>query len=90
MWIFGSRARGDYRPNSDVDLALEIDPIGNDEDALTSWVSESSGWRTQLSAIIPGEVDLDLYDSSDAHSVVKDAVDREGLLVYACAAKRPE
>lgn len=26
VWIFGSRARGDYRPHSDIDLMLEAVP----------------------------------------------------------------
>jgi predicted nucleotidyltransferase len=26
MWLIGSRARGDNRPDSDVDLMIEVDP----------------------------------------------------------------
>jgi predicted nucleotidyltransferase len=64
LWLFGSRLRGTYGAESDLDIAIEIVPIGQDEDILTTWVSERGGWRAELQTILPYTVDLQLYDVS--------------------------
>ncbi|MGH9940405.1 MAG: nucleotidyltransferase family protein [Blastocatellia bacterium] len=43
LWIFGSRARDDYRPDSDLDILVEFDqPIGLEfvslHDLLEEWL----------------------------------------------------
>lgn len=43
LWIFGSRARNDYRPDSDLDILVEFDgPIGLEfvslHDQLEEWL----------------------------------------------------
>ena len=86
LWLFGSRLRGTHRDDSDLDVALEIDPLPKDEDVLTSWISESSAWETELRAIVPYQVDLQLYDLDDARSVVVGYVKCCGMLLYARAA----
>lgn len=50
VWIFGSRARGDHRPFSDIDLMVESD---TDLFALVSRIQE-----TLLESNFPFKVDL--------------------------------
>jgi predicted nucleotidyltransferase len=53
LHLFGSRARGDFRPNSDVDLAFEF--VGVDED-LAELISNAAKWKGELRAITGLEV----------------------------------
>jgi predicted nucleotidyltransferase len=61
LHLFGSRARGDFRPNSDVDLAFEF--VGVDED-LAELISNAAKWKGELRAITGLEV-KDVYLRSD-------------------------
>ncbi len=44
IWLFGSRARGDHRPDSDWDLAVVVDDVADPEllDPMTYWVLHKS------------------------------------------------
>ncbi len=82
LWIYGSRIRGDNRPNSDLDVALEIDPNGNDETAEVSFISTASAWRAQLKPHIPFKLHLQWYDSEGSYVEVQRGVEASGVLVY--------
>jgi uncharacterized protein len=82
LWVFGSRLRGTQRTDSDLDVALEIDPVGNDEIPLTSWLSGAAQWRAELQARLPYVLDLQLYDATGHQSNVVQYVNCCGALVY--------
>ena len=86
MWVFGSRLRGTYRDDSDLDVALEIDPLPKDEDVLTSWIPESSAWETELGNLVPYRVDLQLFDLDDPKSAIVRYVSCCSMLLYVRAA----
>ena len=44
VWLFGSRARGDYRPDSDWDIVVVVD------DAEEHLTEPLVGWRASLKA----------------------------------------
>jgi uncharacterized protein len=50
--LFGSRARGDVRPGSDIDILIDIDP-----DAPVG-VWEYAGLKTYIAALFDGPVDV--------------------------------
>lgn len=71
--IYGSRAKGNERPGSDIDLtlfgeALDLDMLGS----IATRLDESP---------IPYQVDLSLYNQID-NSRLRDHIDRVGKLFY--------
>ena len=50
--LFGSRARGDYRPESDTDIMIEFDPTAR----IT--VFDYAGLKRDLAALFDGRVDV--------------------------------
>jgi predicted nucleotidyltransferase len=55
--VFGSRARGDNRPDSDTDIMIEIDPAAN----LT--VFDYAGLKEDIASLFDGPVDVVNRDS---------------------------
>jgi len=86
VWIYGSRARGDHGPMSDLDVAVEIDPIGTDETAQVSFISTSWQWRSELEPRIPFKLHLQWYDPKGSYPPVQRGVESSGILVYERAA----
>lgn len=59
LWLFGSRARGEARPNSDVDITLVLmPPIGKHDWAAGNYFALESDWKKQLIAIVGHDVSL--------------------------------
>ncbi len=60
VWLFGSRARGDHRLDSDWDLVLALsdDALEEDLDPLAAWlVARGFGVRTTILTVRSGELD---------------------------------
>lgn len=82
VWIYGSRAKGGSLPDSDLDVAIEIHPVGNDEDTYTSIVSERQKWITELQPQLPYSLHLEWYDPNGRNAVVQHAVDVDGIVIF--------
>ncbi len=54
LWLFGSRAVGHAKPESDVDLAIALMP-----DALGNYVALGDGWQHELEGIVGRHVSLE-------------------------------
>jgi predicted nucleotidyltransferase len=76
LFVFGSRARDDARPDSDLDLAFELDD--SRESQLTVLVCNSGQWQRELSALTGLQVrDLHLWDDPEVSGPVKEVYARE-------------
>jgi predicted nucleotidyltransferase len=84
--IFGSRARDDYTPNSDLDLALELDTAeidGYDESGgLATWMFESDGWESELESRTGFVVQLEQYIDEAQTPTIAQGLRESSLLVY--------
>jgi len=86
MWLFGSRARGTHRIDSDIDIAVEITGWDSDDpdvrgEALADWIFNADDWRHQLRGITPLTIDLNPISIEDGR--VRPAVRRDGVLIFA-------
>jgi predicted nucleotidyltransferase len=81
LWLFGSRARGDAREESDVDLALALMPgDGKTDWALGAYFALESEWKQQLQAIVGRAVSIAPLVPGEPSDV---RVRREGVLLWA-------
>jgi predicted nucleotidyltransferase len=67
--LFGSRARGDARPDSDFDIAVDH---GSDEGAWADFVN-------QMQETVPTLLDLELVDYARAPETLRRRIDEEGV-----------
>jgi predicted nucleotidyltransferase len=73
LWVFGSVARGDAHPGSDVDLFAEFDP-----DIRLSLVGLAS-LRAELSELLGAEADL--AERNTLRPAIRAAAEREAVRV---------
>ncbi len=64
VWLFGSRVRGEYRPDSDLDVAVELDlDVAVDEcRGMTHWIEHAASWERHLAHLLRVPVDLELHE----------------------------
>lgn len=70
LWLFGSRARGDARRWSDIDIAVE---------PLTELPAGTLAELRELLAESSILLDVDLIDLSQAGKTLRDAIKNEGV-----------
>src|SRR5438046_1336941 len=64
MWLYGSRARGCHRPDSDIDLAVAI--RGNErETAYTIWFFNGEAWQQELTILLGHPVHLQHFNEDE-------------------------
>lgn len=85
VFVFGSRVRGDHRPDSDIDIAVELDPEhfrGTDESGgWATWMLETDGWKEELQKLLPFNVQLERYHT-DQTPTIACGLARSSVLVY--------
>jgi predicted nucleotidyltransferase len=63
LYVFGSYARGEARPDSDLDLAVDF--LVAEDDALSELITNASSWKGELTTRT-GICVRDLYLCTDA------------------------
>ena len=81
VWVFGSRARGAERPDSDIDVAVEHDAMPGDSDAFTTAICEAETWHNELAPHLSAPLDLESYISGIT-TTVQAGLDASSVLVY--------
>ena len=61
-YLFGSRARNDHGPESDVDIAVKINKQSGDGSEYAGWIFEADGLKERIQKLISYPVQLEWYD----------------------------
>jgi predicted nucleotidyltransferase len=82
VYIFGSRAREDYREDSDLDMAIEINKLSYDEEVLATWINEKDRLERRLLTLFPSlKLQIELLDNEQTPTVLS-GIKRSVILVY--------
>ncbi len=80
VWIFGSRVRGDNRPDSDLDVAIELDAM-DESGGLATWMLRTSHWAAELQALAPWKIHLEQY-AGNGTPMIAHALTHSSRLIY--------
>jgi len=73
VWVYGSRAKGDFRPGSDIDLTIKLVPGVNPSSTFLSKIRQN---LEDLNLIYM--IDLSLYNKIENAELI-DHIDRVGV-----------
>jgi predicted nucleotidyltransferase len=74
VYLFGSRARGDHKPDSDIDLAIQMD--------LQAWFEWPRQYPKSSDLQLSHPVQLEWYEPDADLETVGRAVKSDGVLLY--------
>jgi uncharacterized protein len=80
-YLFGSRVRGEHRVDSDIDIAVELEPNLDESGGLATWMFEKEKWKEELQGLIPLEIQLERYHPEQTPTVGK-GIGRSSQIVY--------
>lgn len=72
VYLFGSRVRGDHRPDSDVDLRLFLNEWSPVEATLTWWQEQNRTDFAAFKARLPGPLSLHREQSDDVDNKIRE------------------
>jgi predicted nucleotidyltransferase len=75
-------AKGNASAESDLDVAIEIEPTDNGDTALGVWIGEAGNWRKELQPEIHVALDLQWYDSLGSTPAVEAGLKDGGVLIH--------
>jgi len=81
-YLFGSRVRGTHRPNSDLDVAIEIFTMLGDENPLTTWTCEAQRLKASISGVVPVIIDLNWYGGAVETPCVHAGLQEGSIVVF--------
>jgi predicted nucleotidyltransferase len=62
VWIFESEAKRRARSDSELDIAIEMEPVPDSEETVAFWIAHAEEWQAQLEKCVGANVDLEWFD----------------------------
>ena len=82
VWLYGSRARGDNQPDSDIDLAIVTRLDTGQDNADAVWMFWHQDFKETPDLHLSHEVHLEWYEDGAGSERVGRGVERDGILIY--------
>jgi predicted nucleotidyltransferase len=83
--LFGSRARGSQKVDSDIDIAIELEynllPDVDEDEVLAIWTRYADDWEDELKTLLPFNLDLEYYSAKSMLNMNM-AIHRSSQLLY--------
>jgi hypothetical protein len=86
VWILSGGTQEARPPESGIDIALELEPVGDSEETLAVWMANSEKWRAQLQQANGLDVRLEWLDSDGTAPGVRDELRMGADLLFERAA----
>lgn len=85
LWLFGSRVREEHRPDSDLDIAIELDVSAakglDDSGGFAIWMFDTKSWKPELELLLLEVIDLQRYKMGETN-IIQAGLDQSSILVY--------
>ena len=82
VYLYGSRARGDNKPGSDIDLAIMMNMRAGDENAFATWIFWQEDFKENPDLHLSSEIHLQWYEKNEGLERVGPGVENDGILLY--------
>lgn len=85
-YLFGSRVRGTHRPDSDLNVAIELPTPAPGKPPFDTWSCEAKWLRESIALILPVRVGLEWYGGPEHTPTVHAGLLCSSRVVYEAAA----
>jgi predicted nucleotidyltransferase len=62
VWLFGSDSRRNAAADTDLDVAIEMEPVPDSEETIAFWIAHAEEWQAELEKRVGSSVDLEWFD----------------------------
>lgn len=81
VWALGNRVKVTQHPDS-IDIAVELEPVGDSEETLTRWIAYADLWKSQLQSRVDSKVDLQWFDPDGSTPTTEAGLVEARVLIY--------
>jgi predicted nucleotidyltransferase len=62
VWLFDSDAKRNAKSDTDLDIAIEMEPVPDSEETIAFWIAHAEEWQAELEKCFGSHVDLEWFD----------------------------
>lgn len=78
VWLLSNGARG----NGHIEVAVELEPVGDSEETLAIWIANGGSWQSQLRNRVSPAVELEWFDPDGSDAAIDGRLGDGKALVY--------
>lgn len=82
VWLFSNGAGQQARGNGHVEVAVELEPVGDSEETLAIWIAHAGSWQSQLRNRVSPGLELEWFDPDGGAAAIEGRLGEDKALVY--------